>query len=182
MIRGFTCLLAFQLVGELLAYALRLPISGPVCGMACLLIWLNFNESLPDEVGTVADALLKNMAVLFVPAGVGIMVFGDAFMAVGGAIVVALVIGAATTLVVTAVVVELVARRSAAPWYGRALPLVHRLASWSRYRADAGIATPPSMLPCASREPKLAAPNFPDAAVGRAASTRPTAPAMSREI
>ena len=40
MIRTLALLLVFQSAGEVLAYALRLPVPGPVIGLAMLLGWL----------------------------------------------------------------------------------------------------------------------------------------------
>ena len=83
MLRGIALLLAFQAVGELLSHQLKLPISGAVCGMALLLAWLIARGKAPDDVTRVTDALLANMPVLFVPVGVGAMVYADVFQRIG---------------------------------------------------------------------------------------------------
>ena len=73
MIEWLTILAACQLAGEALTKAAQLPVPGPVCGMAFLFIGLLFYGRVPEGLGKVADALLLNLSLLFVPAGVGIM-------------------------------------------------------------------------------------------------------------
>ena len=72
---GITWLLIFQLVGESLAIVLNLPVPGPVIGMMLLfaaLLWRGRSSEALDEV---SDGLLSHLSLLFVPAGVGIMVY-----------------------------------------------------------------------------------------------------------
>ncbi len=71
---GFlTLLLVCQLAGEIIAVATGLPIPGPVIGMALLFCGLAFHGAVPDGLQATAGGLLKHLALLFVPAGVGIM-------------------------------------------------------------------------------------------------------------
>jgi holin-like protein len=77
MIEWLTVLLACQLAGEVLVKAVHLPIPGPVCGMALLFCGLVLYGGVPDGLGKVADALLTNLSLLFVPAGVGVMLHFD---------------------------------------------------------------------------------------------------------
>ncbi|MBO1075905.1 CidA/LrgA family protein [Roseomonas marmotae] len=77
MTGAITALLACQLAGELLARVLRLPIPGPVIGMMLLFVILRLwrgKEEPPPALGRVADVLLGNLGLLFVPAGVGVVV------------------------------------------------------------------------------------------------------------
>ena len=80
MIKGMATLLLFQFAGEALTAALRLPLSGPIMGMALLLAWLTLRERADHDLASTADGLLANMAVLFVPVGVGIMIYLDLFL------------------------------------------------------------------------------------------------------
>ncbi len=81
MIPSLTTLLACQLAGEALGRALRLPVPGPVLGMVLLFGLLLLRGRLrgraevPDEFGRTADALLGNLGLLFVPAGVGVVLY-----------------------------------------------------------------------------------------------------------
>ncbi|MEM1382369.1 MAG: CidA/LrgA family protein [Pseudomonadota bacterium] len=72
MLFNLCLILLCQLAGEAIVAASGLPLPGPVCGMillfAGLLIW-----GLGTEMAALADGLLGNLALLFVPAGVGVM-------------------------------------------------------------------------------------------------------------
>lgn len=84
MLKYATLLLVCQLVGEFTVNYLSLPFPGPVVGMLMLFIYLVMNRGVPAELGKVADQLLKHLSLLFVPAGVGVMVhlniLGDDFV------------------------------------------------------------------------------------------------------
>ena len=73
LLRALTAILLCQLVGEALVAATGLPLPGPVVGMALLFAFFVLKGGIPSPIATVGDGLLNNLAVLFVPAGVGIM-------------------------------------------------------------------------------------------------------------
>lgn len=73
MIYGIALLLIFQLAGEFLTKFLHLPLPGPVTGMLILFFALCFSPYLYSRVSKAAHFLLKNMALFFVPAGVGVI-------------------------------------------------------------------------------------------------------------
>ena len=76
MIRGLLAILLCQLVGEVIVRSLDLPLPGPVLGMVLMLIALRVRRASPDRGPVVAAAapMLKHLQLLFVPAGVGIVV------------------------------------------------------------------------------------------------------------
>ena len=106
MLRGMAILLAFQLIGELLAVGFRLPVSGPIIGMALLLLWMQGSGRIDAAVASASDALLANMAVLFVPVGVGAMVYGEIFRHHWLLIAFAIVVGTIVTIATTALVAK----------------------------------------------------------------------------
>lgn len=118
MIPGFAILLGLQLAGEIAARGLGLPVPGPVLGMAFLVAGLAawslaggpdpLHPEAPLE--RAADGLLGSLAVLFVPAGVGVVQYLDLIAAEGTAIVVTLVVSTLITLVVTVATFRLVKR------------------------------------------------------------------------
>ena len=74
MIPSITALLVCQLIGEVIARAAHLPVPGPVIGMVILLAaLLARGREAPAELGRTADGLLDNLGLLFVPAGVGVV-------------------------------------------------------------------------------------------------------------
>ena len=118
MIPGFAILLGLQLAGEIAARGLGLPVPGPVLGMAFLVAGLAAWSLAggPDPLHAdaplerAADGLLGSLAVLFVPAGVGVVQYLDLIAAEGTAIVVTLVASTLITLVVTVATFRLVKR------------------------------------------------------------------------
>ena len=120
MITSFSVLLICQLAGEVLARTSGLPVPGPVLGMGLLfmlLLWrARLSPLLPREVadGTleaVSGTILANLALLFVPAGVGVVqrldVLGQHALGLGVALVVSSVLG----MVAAAFAFRAIARR-----------------------------------------------------------------------
>lgn len=73
MIGALTLLLVFQLIGEVLARVLTLPIPGPVVGMGLLFIALVLRKGPSEDLRDTAGGLLQHLSLLFVPAGTGVM-------------------------------------------------------------------------------------------------------------
>jgi putative effector of murein hydrolase LrgA (UPF0299 family) len=73
MIHAVLVLLACQLGGEATARALSLPVPGPVLGMLFLCTGFALVPGLVALVRPVAQSVLANLSLLFVPAGVGIV-------------------------------------------------------------------------------------------------------------
>lgn len=115
MLKALAFLLVFQTVGEGLSYGLGLPVPGPVLGMALLLGWLALRRDAADTLRPTTGELLKHLSLLFVPAGVGVMLHVQRLADEGVAIVVAVLASTVLTLVVTAITVDRVARRLAPP-------------------------------------------------------------------
>ncbi|TCQ06861.1 putative effector of murein hydrolase LrgA (UPF0299 family) [Rhizobium sp. PP-F2F-G36] len=107
MIQGITWLLGFQLVGETLSYASGGHVPGPVIGLALLALFLlatrrfSAAAAMEQSTGKVADGLLANLGILFVPAGVGIIQHLDLVKSMGLPILVAILVSTVVTLVVT---------------------------------------------------------------------------------
>ncbi|MDI5892121.1 CidA/LrgA family protein [Halomonas rhizosphaerae] len=106
LIMGMSMLLACQFAGELVARGLTLPIPGPVIGMVILLVALMIRGKVPSSLRLTGEGLLRYLTLLFVPAGVGLMVHFELIAADLWPIVVTLVASTAVTLGVTAWVLE----------------------------------------------------------------------------
>ncbi|HEY9040012.1 MAG TPA: CidA/LrgA family protein [Roseovarius sp.] len=106
MVGYFTLILVCQMMGELVVVALGISIPGPVVGMLLLFILLLVRGGIPKGLGQTADGLLNAMALLFVPAGAGVMMhfqlMGAAFLPLSTALVVSTVM----TIVVTALMMR----------------------------------------------------------------------------
>jgi holin-like protein len=106
MINTLATLLVFQTIGEGLAYAFSLPVPGPVIGMVLLFIYLLVRKGAAQKLAPVSLELLKHLSLLFIPAGVGIMVHAQRVAAEWLPIAAALVASTIVSIAVTAVVVK----------------------------------------------------------------------------
>jgi len=111
MLIGLLTLLLCQLFGEWIVLALGLPVPGPVVGMVLLLVGLIFKREVPDLIRQPAEGLLRHLALLFVPAGVGLMVHAELIAAEWLAIMAALLISTVVTILVTALVLKWLTRK-----------------------------------------------------------------------
>jgi holin-like protein len=110
MARALTVLLLFQLVGEVIARLLELPVPGPVIGMLLLLGALLLRGAAPDTLRDTAQGLLSHLSLLFVPAGVGVIVHIGRLQDEWLAILATLVLSTILTLVLTAWAMRLLLR------------------------------------------------------------------------
>lgn len=101
MVRGLAILLLMQFLGELISRALRIPIPGNVIGMGLLLaaLWLGWIKV--QWIQEAAELLLAHLALFFVPAGVGVMVYFDLIAAEWLPIVTAMVLSTFIVMAVT---------------------------------------------------------------------------------
>jgi holin-like protein len=106
MIVGWLVLLVSLLGGEALSSLLGLPIPGAVLGMALLVFALGLRRRAHPRVERAADGLLEHMAMLFVPAGVGVMQLGPTLRSSWLPILVTLLGGTLLTLAVTALTLK----------------------------------------------------------------------------
>jgi len=104
MIETLATLLVFQATGEVLSFALALPVPGPVIGMALLVGWLRLRPAAYAKLREASLGLLRHLSLLFVPAGVGVMQHTGRLAAEWLPILVALVASSALTIAVTALV------------------------------------------------------------------------------
>jgi holin-like protein len=112
MIEAIATLLVYQLVGETLTYGFGLPIPGPVIGMALLLVTLALRPTLLARIKTTGTTLLSHLSLLFVPAGVGVMVHFARLSDEGVAIIAAVVGSTLLTIVATAATAALLMKRT----------------------------------------------------------------------
>lgn len=110
MIAALTLLLVFQLVGEVIARAFGLPIPGPVIGMALLFVALMIRGGASDDLRQTANTLLQHLSLLFVPAGTGVVLYGDRLAAEWLPLAVALVGSTVLAIVVTALILQALTR------------------------------------------------------------------------
>ena len=117
MIAAITGLLACQLAGEVLVRALALPLPGPVAGMGLLFCYLVLHgrglaaeDAVPAPLGKVADVLLANLSLLFIPAAVGVVQYLGLLRAYSGPLLVAIPASTLAAMLVTVAAFRLVSR------------------------------------------------------------------------
>ena len=114
MIEAFAVLLGFQLIGETLTFGFGLPIPGPVIGMALLLVTFALRPGLVAKIRSTGNTVLSHLSLLFVPAGVGVMVHFARLSDEGVAIVCAIVGSTVLTIVATAATAAWLMKRDVA--------------------------------------------------------------------
>lgn len=125
VIRGFAALLLCQLIGEAIVFGFGLTIPGFVVGLLLLAVALavvktRFSATVAD-VETTSGALLANLGLLFVPAGVGIVQNLDLVAQNGVTLMLILLASTVITLAVTVwvfIAVRALLRRSEGARHG----------------------------------------------------------------
>ena len=110
MLGALTILLVFQLIGEVIVQLTRLPVPGPVIGLMLLFLSLCMRGRLATPLRDTANGILQHLSLLFVPAGVGVMVH---FARVSGEwvpIIIALLASTALAIAVAALVMRALMR------------------------------------------------------------------------
>ena len=112
MLEYLTFILACQLLGEFVVTSADIPFPGPVVGMVLLFAFLVIRGRVPQPMSQVADMLLSNLSLLFVPAGVGVMLHFDLLGEDALPLSVALLLSTLATIAVTACVMTWLNRRT----------------------------------------------------------------------
>jgi holin-like protein len=106
IVRALLLLLLCQLAGEALVTGLRLlapaiAFPGPVVGMLLFFVFLAIRGRIGAAIDAVGRGILGNLSLLFVPAAVGVIQYGDVLASAGLTLVLALLVSTAATLIVT---------------------------------------------------------------------------------
>ncbi|MGZ6831291.1 MAG: CidA/LrgA family protein [Nocardioidaceae bacterium] len=115
VLKGVLVLLACQLLGEVVARLFALEVPGPVVGMLVFLVVLRVARPRPSSSLVRGPALLlEHLQLLFVPAGVGVVVYLDRLRAdalpLAAGLWVSWLLGLAVTGAVVATLVRLASR------------------------------------------------------------------------
>jgi holin-like protein len=123
MLNAFSILLVSELGGEILHHLFSLSLPGPVIGMCCLALYLLRRPSaVPNSLVTTAGTLLKNMGLLFVPAGVGVIANLDLIRTQWFPILTGLIGSTILSLLATAYVMRWFSSRNLDPGTANSLP------------------------------------------------------------
>lgn len=106
MIDSVIKLLLFQAIGEAFVGVLSIPIPGPVVGMLFLFLYLLVRGREDENLAAFSGVFLRHLALLFIPAAVGIMMHLDRVIQEWLPILAALLGSTLASILVTAVVVQ----------------------------------------------------------------------------
>lgn len=109
--KQFLIILSFSFLGEVLSKVFNLPVPGSVIGMLFLFLALEFKILKVKDVETVGGFLLGNLSILFLPAGVGIMVYFPIIKDTWWLLLLVSIITTAFTVAFVGVIVQAVKRR-----------------------------------------------------------------------
>jgi holin-like protein len=107
MIEGLVQIFLWQGIGELVSKFLLPSMPGPVIGLILLVAFLSIKGEVNPSLSMVADAFRQHLALLFVPASVGVILFIPALKTHAFAVSVALIVSVILAIAVTALVLKL---------------------------------------------------------------------------
>lgn len=101
MIDGLVQIFIWQGIGELVSKFILPQIPGPVIGLILLVAFLAMKGEVNPSLGEVADTFRQHLALLFVPASVGVILFlpelKEHAFAIGTALTVSVILAIAVT-------------------------------------------------------------------------------------
>lgn len=110
-LKEFAILCVCLFLGAVTRSIINFPIPEAVYGMIYLFIALNFNILKEEDIKQTSDGILKNLAFLFVPAGVGILAHIDLIKGQILSIGILVILGTAVSIAVTGLIVQFLQRR-----------------------------------------------------------------------
>lgn len=111
MVGGFAALILCQLAGLWLAEAFALPIPGPVLGIILLFTGLSIKGSAWPGLEKLSGFLLRHLSLFFVPAAVGLILYGKVLQEHWLAIILAILISTPIAIGVSALVYKALDRK-----------------------------------------------------------------------
>lgn len=111
MIFGLVQLLGYWLAGEALVQWMHWPLPGAVLGMLLLLCVSLLRRRMNPQLAETGSGLLSHLALLFVPAGVGLIEHGPLLRQQGWAILLVIVLSTLITMAATALILQYLLRR-----------------------------------------------------------------------
>jgi holin-like protein len=109
MLHAMLLFVGFQLLGDMLADSISVPVPGMVIGLVLLLgvLWLRgrlpeIKDPVPGALEHTAKGLHENLGLMFVPAGAGIIAHIDDLAANGVGLIASVLISTTATIAVTA--------------------------------------------------------------------------------
>jgi holin-like protein len=118
MLNALIWLLGYQLAGEFLSRSLSLPVPGAVLGMLLLFLTFCVRKTIPDHLKQTVPGLLRHLSLLFIPAGVGLLLWRKILQAYALPLVLIVVVSTLVTWVVSATLLHALQQRGRRPGRG----------------------------------------------------------------
>lgn len=99
---GYFKVFAYLSAGTILVRLTGIPMPGPLIGLAMMLIEFALMQRADEEVERIFDSVSQHLAILFVPAGAGVIAYTGMLSSGRWVIAIAVVAGTIATMIVTA--------------------------------------------------------------------------------
>lgn len=106
MLRGLAMLLVFQSLGEVAVRATGMVVPGPVVGMVLLFVFLVVRKNPPESLTQAADGLLSHLAIFYIPAAVGVMLYAKPLAEQGVAWIAAILVSTLGAMLLPALLLK----------------------------------------------------------------------------
>ncbi len=110
-VRQFLIIIAVCFLGELLKFAIPLPIPAGIYGMILLFAALQLRIIKVESIGETARFLIEIMPVMFLPAGVGLITSWDALQSFWIQLIVISIVSTVIVMAVSGVVTQIIMRK-----------------------------------------------------------------------
>ncbi len=108
--KGLFIILTFLFLGEVIVSFFKIPVPGNVIGMILMTLSLLFGVIKVEDVEEVGYFLIRNMSIMFIPPGVGIVTYWYLVKAQILPISITLILSFIITIITTAFTVEIIRR------------------------------------------------------------------------
>ena len=105
-IRQFGIILAITLIAEALSHFLPFTIPAGIYGLVLLLLLLQFKVLRLDQIEDVGNFLLEIMTIIFLPAAVGLVNYGDFIKAYWLQLITVILVSSLLIMIVTGFVTQ----------------------------------------------------------------------------
>lgn len=99
---GYVKVFLYLSAGEVIVRLTGFPIPGSIVGLTLMLADFAINGQIDSDVGRIFDGVSKHLAILFVPAGAGVIAYSAVLSSGVVVIVTTIVAGTLVTMLVTA--------------------------------------------------------------------------------
>jgi holin-like protein len=112
---GLFKLFLYLSLGEIVVHIVHLPLPGPMIGLVLMLFDFRLNRRIDPDVEQLFDRVSSHFAILFVPAGAGVVAHGAVLGSGISFVVISVLAGTLATLMATAFSFRLFLPQSGGP-------------------------------------------------------------------